>query len=129
MQLTTPGRTYVMDAIQIVNDFGGRDICNRDVKTRNFIVRRDPGSGRFKVLQALSGWCDWGSLKAFEDEEGAVGLVMGTNFKGGFEYRRTPQSKKWQDEFMREELSKEESSESSEESSEKSHEWTANRCW
>jgi hypothetical protein len=61
-------------------------------------------------------------LKAFEDEEGAVGLVMGTNFKGGFEYRRTPQSKKWQDEFMREELSKEESSESSEESSEKSHE-------
>jgi hypothetical protein len=36
------------DAIQIVNHIGGRDICNRDVKTRNFIVRKDPGTGRFK---------------------------------------------------------------------------------
>ena len=123
------------DAIQIVNRIGGRDICNKDVKTRNFIVRKDPDTGRLKVFMIDFGLCrlrkrrlddqDWKWMKAVMDEEGAVGKVMERKLKGGFEYRRTPQSEKLQDEFMSGKLceeSCEEPGEFSEESSEESNE-------
>jgi tRNA A-37 threonylcarbamoyl transferase component Bud32 len=100
------------DSIRIVNLIGGRGIRNGDVKPRNFLVRKDPDTRKFKVFMIDFGLCtfrkhneddqDWREWKALEDEEGAVGLVMERKLKGGFKYRRTPQSEKLQAEFMSE---------------------------
>ncbi|KAF1962645.1 hypothetical protein CC80DRAFT_521704 [Byssothecium circinans] len=100
------------DSIHIVNLIGDRGIRNGDVKTRNFLVRKNADTRKFKVFMIDFGLCtfrkqneddrEWRELKALEDEEGAVGLVMERKLNGGFKYRRTPQSEKLQDEFMSE---------------------------
>lgn len=100
------------EAIQIVNRIGDRDIRNEDIKTRSFIVRKDPNTEQFKVFMIDFGACvlrrpdedddEWREWKAMQDEEGAIGMVMQSKLDGGFKYTRTPESEKLLDEFQRE---------------------------
>jgi len=100
------------EAIQIVNRIGDRDIRNEDIKTRSFIVRKDPNTEQFKVFMIDFGACvlrrpdedddEWREWKAMQDEEGAIGIVMQSKLDGGFKYTRTPESEKLLDEFQRE---------------------------
>jgi tRNA A-37 threonylcarbamoyl transferase component Bud32 len=101
------------EAIYIVNTIGDRDIRNQDVKTRNFIVRRDPVEEKFKVFMIDFALCefrredqdeeDWRMWKALEDEEGAVGYVMQSHCKEAFVYRRSAQYLRLDHDFMSEE--------------------------
>ncbi|KAI9690112.1 MAG: hypothetical protein M1822_009073 [Bathelium mastoideum] len=98
------------DAIQIINRIGDRHIRNEDVKTRSFIVRKDPQSEKFRVCMVDFGSCvlrkpdesddEWREWKAMQDEEGAIGLVMQRQLDGGFKYTRSPESKQLMDEFQ-----------------------------
>ncbi|KAN0081159.1 hypothetical protein V8E54_004363 [Elaphomyces granulatus] len=92
------------DAIRVVHMIGDQGVCNRDVKTRSFIVCKDPGTGKWKVFMTDFGLCffrsqaksdrEFNSWQADEDEEGPAGR--------GFEYRRSPRSQRLLDEFKRE---------------------------
>ena len=87
------------DAIRIVNLMGDRDIRNEDVKTRNFLVRKNGESGSFKVFIIDFALCEfrgpeqsdeeWRKEKWAQDEEGAVGCVMQDKLKDGFVYKRS----------------------------------------
>ncbi|KAF2234187.1 hypothetical protein EV356DRAFT_515618 [Viridothelium virens] len=100
------------DAIQIINRIGDRHIRNKDVKTRSFIVRKDPQLETFSVFMIDFGECvlrnqdeseyEWRKWKAMQDEEGAIGMVMQRKLDGGFKYTRTLESEKLMDEFQRE---------------------------
>jgi hypothetical protein len=100
------------EAIRISNRISDRDIRNEDIKTRSFIVRQNPVSMKYKVTMIDFGSCvfrepdqddqDWREWKAMQDEEGAIGLVIGKKLKGGFKYNRTPESEKLQVEFQSE---------------------------
>jgi hypothetical protein len=73
---------------------GDQGVCNRDVKTRSFIVCKDPGTGKWKVFMTDFGLCffrsqaksdrEFNSWQADEDEEGPAGRVMQNNLKRGF---------------------------------------------
>jgi hypothetical protein len=98
------------DAIRVVNLIGDRGVCNRDVKTRSFIVSKYPSTGMLKVFMIDFGLClfrsqaksdrEFNMWQAVEDEEGACGCVMEYNLKGGFIYRRSPRSERLCDEFL-----------------------------
>lgn len=102
------------DAIRIVHLIGDRGICNRDVTTRSFIVREDPGPGprTFKVFMTDFGLCvfrsqakndrEFNEWQADEDEEGAVGRVVETRLKGGFKYDLSSRAQWLLYEFKRE---------------------------
>lgn len=99
------------DAIQIVHLLYDRRILNRDVKTRNLIVRR--GWSGYKVFMIDFALCQscwefedeeqWRKAKAHEDEERAVGKVMQRYLKGkgGFVYRQSALYEKLFYDFMR----------------------------
>ena len=99
------------DAIRVVHMIGDRGVCNRDVKTRSFIVCKE-GTGKWKVFMIDFGLCffrsqaksdrEFNAWQATVDEEGATGRVMEWNLKGGFEYRRSPRSQWLLNEFKRE---------------------------
>ena len=101
------------DAIRIVNFISDRNIRNEDVKTRNFIVRKDPITAKLKVFMIDFACCElrrrdqdeqgWRELKAIEDEECAVGYVMQRYLEGGYVYHRTRGYLKLDEEFMMEE--------------------------
>jgi hypothetical protein len=98
------------DAIRVVHMIGDRGVCNRDVKTRSFIVCKE-GTGKWKVFMIDFGLCffrsqaksdrEFNGWQATVDEEGATGRVMEWNLKGGFEYRRSPRSRWLLNEFKR----------------------------
>lgn len=84
------------EAIDIVARAGESGICNRDVRTRNFIVQRQQDPDLFKVFMIDFGVCAFRSeaksmeefeeWHAYEDEEGAVGAVMQRKLGGRFNY-------------------------------------------
>jgi hypothetical protein len=90
------------DAVRVVNLIGDRGVCNQDVKTRSFIVSKDPSTGKLKVFMIDFGLCmfrsqaksdrEFNAWQADYDEEGACGRVMEHNLKGGFIYRRSPRA-------------------------------------
>jgi hypothetical protein len=93
------------EAIQILHRIGDRGILNEDVKTRSFIVKKDPrAESGYKVVMIDFALCnfrkdyadddDWSESKAIQDEEGAVGLIMQDRLEGGFVYRRSNRYKK-----------------------------------
>lgn len=100
------------DALRIVNTIGDRGIRNEDVKTRNFLVRRDPIREVSKVFMIDFALCEfrrqdqdereWRQWKAIQDEEGAVGYVMQRLLKGGFVYCRSPLYLKLDEDFRME---------------------------
>ncbi len=106
------------EAIRIVHEIGDRGICNRDVKTRSFIIRQATGTRKYQVFMTDFGHCsfrsqakddrEFRSWQADQDEEGAVGLVMERHLmrrsKGGFEYHRSSRASKLRHEFKREDL-------------------------
>ena len=101
------------DAIRVVHMIGDRGICNKDVRTRSFIVREDPETKKFDVFMIDFGLCvfrsqaksdrEFNEWQADEDEEGAVGRVMERNLKGGFNYHLSPRAEWLLDEFKSEE--------------------------
>lgn len=98
------------EAIRIVNDIGDHGIRNEDVQPRNFIVHKDERTGRFRPIMIDFARCVlrsegeddnvWGYWKATQDEEGAIGRVMGKKLGDGFRYQRTEESDRLQDKFM-----------------------------
>jgi hypothetical protein len=100
------------DAIRIVHMIGDRGICNKDVKTRSFIVCEDPGTEKFKVFMTDFGLClfrsrakndrEFNGWQALEDEESAVGHAMKKKLEGGFKFYRSSRSEKLMNEFKSE---------------------------
>lgn len=101
------------DAIRVVHLIGDRGICNKDVKTRSFIVREDPVTKTFNVVMIDFGLClfraraeserEFNGWQADRDEEGAVGRVMQRMLNGGFRYRLSSRAEWLLDEFKSEE--------------------------
>ncbi|KAF2659114.1 hypothetical protein K491DRAFT_755570 [Lophiostoma macrostomum CBS 122681] len=94
-------------AIRIVNQIGEKGIRNEDVKTRSFIIK---SNGKVAMIDFAS--CvvrrpgqskeDWEEWKAMQDEEGAVGCTMEKKLKGKFTYKRSMESRRLMDRYMRE---------------------------
>lgn len=99
------------EAIQIVTLIRSRDIRNEDVQSWNVIVRKDQSTGRFKPVMIDFSRCvfrkegqsdhDWERRQAEQDEEGAIGCVMQARLKGGFEFKRSAESKRLTHKYMR----------------------------
>lgn len=92
-------QSIIEDAIRIVMLISERDIRNKDVKTRSFIIRRDPITEKYDMKMIDFGECvfrgpgqsdeEWRKEKWSQDEEGAVGVVMEHKLKGGFVYTQS----------------------------------------
>lgn len=103
------------EAIRIVRDMGDYDIRNEEVRPRNFIVRQyrdSQGAICFKPVPIDFRRCvfrkdeddkNWWFMKALQDEEGAIGVVMQGKLRG-VEYKRSERSLWLQEEFMREDV-------------------------
>lgn len=90
------------EAIRIVNLIGDLGILNKDIQTRNILVRENKkgeAPSSYEVIFIDFGNCrfrgpdqseeDWRHEKSEMDEEGAIGCVMEHKLKGGFKYQRT----------------------------------------
>ena len=65
LRLPTPGEFFPATAELVARD---RGICNKDVKVRNFIVRRDSETGAFKPVMIDFGLCELRSQAKDERE-------------------------------------------------------------
>lgn len=96
------------DAIHIVHCLNSAGVLNRDVRLRNYLVRKDT-TGRLKPVMIDLGICmfrdefededDWRRTKQFFHEENAVGAALYRSLKPHFVYERSEYWKQLDDDF------------------------------